>query len=265
MNSTFVLPSAPLLHGRQDFVLEVCHGKRVLHLGCVDSGLVEERFARGELMHQRLASVASELWGVDVDTVGIEFLRAQGFDHLLTADIGESEDVVALLRAQRFDVVLATEVLEHLLNPGRFLAAVQRLMVPHDSIFIVTVPNAFRLETLLGLWRGVELVHPDHNYWFSYHTAKTLLEKCGFQVEQVAAYAFSVTGVAPGGVSAVDRQPQPANPTPGTQVRPGLASRLVRYVRGFPGRLLRTVLFGRTSFWGDGLVLVATVAVEAER
>jgi predicted TPR repeat methyltransferase len=261
-----------MLRGRQDFVLNACRGKRVLHLGCVDSGLTVERFQRGELMHQKLDQVAGELWGVDVDAEGIAFLRDHGFEHLLIADISSSDTresqaepdaTMSLLQAQAFDVILATEVLEHLPNPANFLAAVQRLMTSGRTQFIVTVPNAFRVDTLLWMWRNVEYVHPDHNYWFSYATITALLRKAGFTVEEVYPYSFQSSQLLPGKVR---RLFQPAGQRTGqaasVSANPAAAlptKSASSYFKTLPKRMLVAALYGRSPFWGDGLLVVATM------
>ena len=77
------LPPITVLEGRQDFVIERCRGKRVLHIGCVDAGVLEERFRAGVLMHQQIARVATELWGLDIDAEGIAFLAQKGFKNLV--------------------------------------------------------------------------------------------------------------------------------------------------------------------------------------
>jgi SAM-dependent methyltransferase len=266
MNPYTPLPDAPLLRGRQDFVLDACRGKRVLHLGCVDAGLTLERSQRGELMHQRLENVASELWGVDVEAEGIAFLRRLGFERLLILDISlpesASDEAMHLLQAQEFDVILATEVLEHLPNPANFLAAVQLLMTPGHTQFIVTVPNAFRIDTLLWMWRGVEYVHPDHSYWFSYATITTLMSKAGFDIQSVYPYSFQSSQVLP---NKVRRLFQPSEARPGVPIAPSPQAHAAQrprsagaYFKSLPKRLLVAVLYSRTPFWGDGLLVVAT-------
>ncbi len=260
MNPYTPLPDAPLLRGRQDFVLDACRGKRVLHLGCVDAGLTLERFQRGELMHQRLDQVASEVWGVDVDAEGIAFLREQGFERLLMLDISlhesAADEAMRLLQTQDFDVILATEVLEHLPNPANFLAAVQRLMTPGQTKFIVTVPNAFRVDTLLWMWRGVEYVHPDHNYWFSYATITTLMGKAGFDIQRVYPYSFQSSQVLP---NRVRRLFQADKTKPGAQVTASTHTQVAprqkstgAYFKSLPKRLLVAALYSRSPFWGDG-------------
>ncbi len=228
-------------------VLRRCVGKRVLHVGCVDSGLLAQRFRTGELLHQRLAGVAAELWGADSDCEGIAFLQGQGVPNLLVADAG-CIGAVAQLQAQQLEVIVATELVEHLANPGLFLTSVQGLMTPTTEL-IITVPNAFRLDTLLHMLRRVELVHPDHNYWFSYHTITTLLGKHGLHVKEMLVYSHYVGQVLP-----------PVGPA--QVARPATPPARRAFPTPKPGYLLRkaaaTLLCRLNPFWGDGLVVVAT-------
>ena len=240
------LPRAVLYDGRQDYVLDRCAGRRVLHVGCVDAGLLEQRFLAGELMHQELAGVASELWGVDVDAAGIDFLRRNGFSNLHVSDASAIASVPGITEVG-FDVILATELLEHLSNPGLFLDGVRDLMRPGETELIVTVPNAFRVRTLLHLLRGVEYVHPDHNYWFSYHTITGLMRKHRYEVVDVAAYTFH-----PGGrrVARAGRSGRPTHPAP-------LPARLRRTLVRAASRLVFPLVYRTTPFWGDGIIVVA--------
>lgn len=266
MNVMTKLPAVPLLTGRQDLILTRAAGRRVLHLGCVDAGLLHERFARQELMHQKLAAVASELWGVDIDQEGIQFLASHGFDHLIAGDICEPP-ILAQLSGHPFDLILATEVIEHLPNPVQFLQAARRLLTPGHTELIITVPNAFRIETLLWLLRGVEYVHPDHNYWFSYVTATNLLRKSGFDVTAVYAYTFQPRAGLPNVVRRLLRRPMPSMPSSSSPtsianaVSPHFLVRGVDYLRSLPKRLLVSALYRTTVFWGDGLILVAQAPV----
>lgn len=256
MNPNVRLPKTPVVYGRQQSICARSHGRRVLHLGCVDAGLVEDRFARGELMHQKLVKVAAELWGADIDGEGIAFLREQGFGNLFAGDI---IDGIPELESQSFDVIVASEVLEHLDNPGLFLDAVRNLMTPSRTELIVTVPNAYRLDSLLSMWRGVENVHPDHNYWFSYYTLTNLLRKRGFEIAEVLAYSLQPGGLLPerlAGRVGANRQ-DPRGFPDAAAARPRLLRRVAAYFRTIPRRALVSLLYRRTSFWADGIIVVA--------
>ena len=43
------LPKTSLLQNRVSWILEQCAGQRVLDVGCVDSGLLEERASKGKV------------------------------------------------------------------------------------------------------------------------------------------------------------------------------------------------------------------------
>lgn len=188
MKTLFQVPKVKTVIGRMDFVIERCKGKKVLHLGCVDEGLTEERIKKEELLHTRLMSVAKDVWGVDNSAEGIKLLRTHGVDNLVIGNI-EQIDQIEELNQQKFDIILCTEVLEHLNNPGLFLQGVKKLFSP-DTVMIITVPNGLRLTGLGYTLRGYEFVHPDHNYWFSYKTLDTLLKKNGYQIDEMLVYSF---------------------------------------------------------------------------
>ena len=184
----FRVPKVETVIGRMDFVLNRCTGKRVLHLGCVDEGLTAERIKSGGLLHFKLIDVATEVIGVDISKKGIQLLQEHGVDNLISGNI-EQIDEIKKLKGHNFDIILLTEVLEHLNNPGLFLQGVKELF-DRNTIMIVTVPNGLRLTGLMRQIKGYEFVHPDHNYWFSYMTIKTLMKKNGYNIEEMLVYSF---------------------------------------------------------------------------
>ena len=95
------------------YVVERCRGRSVLHLGCTDHPYLDERLASGDLLHARLDRVARFLCGVDLDAAGLQRMRGMGFKHLFEGDI---EELDRLTFNTRFEVVLATEIVEHLVG-----------------------------------------------------------------------------------------------------------------------------------------------------
>jgi 2-polyprenyl-3-methyl-5-hydroxy-6-metoxy-1,4-benzoquinol methylase len=256
------LPESEILAGRQGFLLAACAGKRVLHVGCVDAGLTRERLARGELLHQRLAAVAGELWGTDVDSDGVRLLHEHGVHRVLLLDLG-SEEPAPGLRDADFDIIVLGEVLEHLADPGSMLRRLRELMQPGQTRLIVSVPNAFSLTTLSSLVRGLESVHPDHNFYFSRTTLRSLLAKCRLSVLEEYVYVFDVDRLPARRLERVrffDAKGLIERRRTRSSTR-RLLGRL-RHLRpaGFPGEIARTlaaaVLYRRTPYWADGLVAV---------
>jgi len=262
MNPFIQLPKVPVIYGRVDLILERCRGKRVLHLGCVDTGLINERLKGGELMHQKLAVVSNELWGIDINTEGISFLRDQGFDNLITGDICHLEQIERL-RENTFDVIVASEVMEHLQNPGLFLKGVKTLMRPGVTELILTVPNAFRIDTLLRLFRRIEFIHPDHYYWFSYYTLTHFLQENGLGIENVYIYSFQRIPRLPIGIRNRSQWKNVSEQrgATGKMLSSGLlfVKRLGTYIRSLLKSCLIVFLLKINPFLGDGIIIVARV------
>lgn len=173
---------------REQYLLEKCRGKTVLHLGCVDPLHLEEAAPKGQLLHQRLQEVAKELWGLDTDEVGIRWMKEKlGTERLLRGDV---ERLAGMEIGRRFDVVLAGEIIEHLANPGLFLEGV-REHLHADGVLLVSVPNALSIRAFLHLARGHERVHSDHVCWYSPRTITHLLNRYGFRIEDMRPYYWS--------------------------------------------------------------------------
>jgi len=155
------------------------------------------------------------LWGTDLDSRGVAFLAERGFSQLVACD-AERIDEATELSGRTYDVIVATELLEHLSNPGLFLDSVGQLMMPGLTNLVVSVPNAFRLPSLLHMLRRVEYVHPDHVRWYSYVTLLHLLDRHGYEIRDLVVY--------------------------GTQ--PGW----------HPARVMSRLLYRLNPFWANGLI-----------
>lgn len=186
----FVLPRAKTV-GRDDFLVSLARGKQVLHLGCVDHPLLDERLRTGQLLHQKLAGAATKLWGVDLDAEGIRKLREEHrIADLLVCDAEHLEAVASIVG--RVDLVVAGEILEHVHNPGLVLKSVHAILASHGTL-VVTVPNALGLRVWLHGLRGRESVHPEHVAYFSPYTTYNVLQKLGFDVEELLSYWYPST------------------------------------------------------------------------
>lgn len=186
IESVHRLPPARLVD-RIEFVLEACRGVRVVHLGFVDETRTEERQAQGGWLHGQLERVASELVGIDSSRTGVERAAESGYEAYV-ADVEDADQVVEL-GLEPADVVLAGELIEHLANPGRMLGAIRPLLRP-QGVLVLTTPNAHALTNVLAGLMGLELVNSDHVGWQSWWTARELLARNGYRVDELAYYPF---------------------------------------------------------------------------
>jgi hypothetical protein len=160
-------------------------GKRVLHLGCSDWPYTEEKTKNKKLLHQYISGFTKELYGIDSCLESINIMRKNGIKDVFVGDIYNLYNDENIIN-KKFDVLVVSEIIEHLVNPGLALESVKKYILktnPKCEI-IFTVPNYhnFYFTFLSGL-RGQECVHPDHKFYFSYRTFRNLIENFNFKVD----------------------------------------------------------------------------------
>ncbi|MCI0590888.1 MAG: methyltransferase domain-containing protein [Gammaproteobacteria bacterium] len=149
--------------------LEKCvRDKSVLHVGCSDWPITEQRLEDGTLLHLRLQRAAKDLIGIDLSEVGIAVLKRHGVNNVKVMN-AETMDL-----AKSFDMILAGDVLEHMNNPGSFLQRAASLL-RSDGEMIIGVPSALTINNIKAWFGGWEQVHSDHTFYFSPKTLSALL------------------------------------------------------------------------------------------
>jgi len=160
---------------RMDVFLNLCRGKRVLHVGCADWPITDPATS----LHLALETVCAKLDGVDPHVEALEQLAPYSSGRLYSS----LEEVT-----DSYDVVLVPEVLEHVPNVEAFFEALQNI---DASTFFISVPDAFQcrgghFDYLDGAQTFVEVVHPDHNVWYTPYTfANTIRKYSNLNIEQM--------------------------------------------------------------------------------
>jgi SAM-dependent methyltransferase len=168
---------------RVRFIRELTAGKRVLDLGCVDHAVTNQ--ARRDWLHGHIKESAAELVGMDYEEAEIGKLREQGFDVVA----GDATDFDL---GRTFDIVVAGEFLEHLLNPLGFLNSVRKHLEPGGQL-VLTVPNGNSLNYFVqNLFFGYETDGYDHVAFYTPLTLFNLLRKAGYELVSLA-YLFPDT------------------------------------------------------------------------
>jgi len=163
---------------RTKFILEHCTGKRVLHLGCADWPFTEKKAKKTNFLHKLITEVSEDTLGVDISSIGIDIMRNYNIKNVTTVD---AEIPLRMSIGGEFDVVVAGEILEHVLNAGALLESIKGVM-NRKSILIITTPNFSPIKRIPRLALRIEEVHPDHVYYFSYSTLSKLLQLSGYEI-----------------------------------------------------------------------------------
>jgi 2-polyprenyl-3-methyl-5-hydroxy-6-metoxy-1,4-benzoquinol methylase len=160
------------LHDRFAYIRPYVEGRSVLDIGCA----VGEH--REDWMHGLIRGVAAETVALDHDIARIDSLRERGYEIIL----GDAEDFDL---GRTFDVIVAGELIEHLVNFRGFLVSVAKHLRP-DSLFVLTTPNPFGFTNFLyRLGSGPVRINPDHTCWFCEQTIRQLLERFDFEVTEL--------------------------------------------------------------------------------
>jgi SAM-dependent methyltransferase len=189
------LPPARVVD-RASYLVDAARGRSVAHVGFVDRGCWAYHERLDTWLHAHLDAVATRSVGVDVDEAGVARARELGFEaHAVDCcDL----DAVAALDLEPCEVVIAGEVIEHVDRSGDFLAGLHRLTAPGGRL-VVTTPNASGLLNAgAAALVGYEVNHPDHVTLYSCFTLVNLLERHGWEIDEVATYIPTVKD--PGGL-----------------------------------------------------------------
>ena len=164
----------PDLDLRAGFLLEhLAAEQRVLDLGCGD-GAFSELIAD----HRDVSGGAPRLTIADVAEAALARARRRprlaGVDAVLVPFDGDLP-----LADNSFDLVWASEVIEHVADTGRWLSEVRRVLAPGGTLLLST-PNHTRLRLA---WSGIGTLSPplgDHLHLYDRASLATLLHEFGF-------------------------------------------------------------------------------------
>ena len=148
------VPEWPTVKNRGQYLVELATGRQVLDIGC--SGPISDA----------IAATAKQYRGVDR-----ALCQGRAMD---VVDLDCSPESLQVY--PEVNLIICSEVLEHLANPGRFLQALQEKYTGVETC--ITVPNA----GAYSVRDGYEIVNGDHVAWYSYTTLRVLLERYNYEI-----------------------------------------------------------------------------------
>ena len=123
--------------GRDGRVGRAFAGLRVLDIGC-----------GGGLLGEPMARLGADVLGIDPSATNIEVARLHAAESNLAIDYRATTAEELTETAQKFDIVLAMEVVEHVPDVTRFLAAAAALTSPGGILFVATINRTARAFAL---------------------------------------------------------------------------------------------------------------------
>lgn len=169
-----------VIKNRLDFFSKTLKGS-ILHIGCADYPIYGENnlhlWLINNLFHNKQIN---EIDGYDVNKDTI-LLMKQDVRFQNTELFYEKPN-------KKYDFLLIPETIEHVDNINTFLLDILDLMNEKCEI-IITGPNAFCSEhynrNSFNSSTFVEVVHPDHNCWFSPYTLINVINKTYNKIKNI--------------------------------------------------------------------------------
>jgi SAM-dependent methyltransferase len=151
---------------RDDYIINRCKGKTVLHVGATDSPYTFEKINADKWLHSKIKKVAKKVIGIDIDIRIIDELYAIfKIDDICYGDIIKNKYDDEVLK-YKYDVIILGDVIEHITEPVKALNNLYKLLKNNGQI-IVTTENVWSIFHLNNHFKRNENVHPDHVCWYS--------------------------------------------------------------------------------------------------
>lgn len=148
--------------------------KKVLEIGCGEGTFMSE-----------LAKFDADVEGIELSDEAVRFCTSKGFK-ARKLDITNEE----LPWKSHFDIVITTEVIEHVFDHYSFVARINNLLNDNGFLFITT-PNFRHYKWLKRYLKGetpTEIQNPTHIRFFTKDSLQRLLEKQGFEIIDICSY-----------------------------------------------------------------------------
>jgi 2-polyprenyl-3-methyl-5-hydroxy-6-metoxy-1,4-benzoquinol methylase len=163
------------LGGHRLLLDKLSPGGRVLDVGC-SAGYLSER----------LVDRGSTVVGLELDPEAA--VRARGVCEQVL--VGDVETMELPLEPNSFDTIVCGDLIEHLRDPGAFLARVRPLLRPGGRLALTT-PNVanwtIRLQLLFGRFEYTErgILDRTHTHLFTRGSLIAVVEAAGYVVDAV--------------------------------------------------------------------------------
>jgi 2-polyprenyl-6-hydroxyphenyl methylase/3-demethylubiquinone-9 3-methyltransferase len=185
---------------RMEFILESLKGhsankpsndKALEKLSILDVG------CGGGLLSEPMARLGAKVTGIDASEKAIQAANyhsriSELKINYLTGDIG-----VLIERKKKFNVVIASEVIEHVLNPKEFLKGVAKVLMPNGVLIVTTLNRSIKslLVAKLGAEYIIKLIPSGTHQWGKFirpDELEELLRKTGLKVDLRKGISYKI-------------------------------------------------------------------------
>jgi 2-polyprenyl-3-methyl-5-hydroxy-6-metoxy-1,4-benzoquinol methylase len=160
--------------GKIFFFVKHCKGKKVLDLGSVDH--FEGNWKSKFWLFKALADNAGKITGLDYYQEGVSALNKEGFNIVY----GDAQNFTL---EEKFEVITAGDLIEHLPNLDGFISSISRALEDHGTL-VISTPNPWCWKYLAYhiLHGKLKPVNREHIAWFCLQTIDNLFARYNFEI-----------------------------------------------------------------------------------
>jgi len=166
-------------NSRDKIIIDLCKGKKVLHIGATDSPYTKEKYQNNLLLHIKIQNCAKDVLGIDIDKESISYLKTKGVEDIIEFNMNNIKSIDF-----EPDVIIFGETIEHLMNQEIALETLKGAMNQNTQL-VLSTPNSMWLNNIINTFAYRERQHPDHKIVFSYATLNNLLIANNFTIKNV--------------------------------------------------------------------------------
>jgi SAM-dependent methyltransferase len=160
------------------FLSSRCHGKKVLDLGCIQH---TSKWAINDpnWLHKRLHDNAEYLLGIDCLEADVIELNRLGFN-IFNGDVTKP-----LPLSEKFDVIIAGNLIEHLSNFEGFFLNLHNWLAPGGEVLITTANPFYMDQYFYSAFKNNIVINPEHTCWMDPVALKQLAERFSFKTVEI--------------------------------------------------------------------------------
>jgi 2-polyprenyl-3-methyl-5-hydroxy-6-metoxy-1,4-benzoquinol methylase len=165
--------------GKREDILSLINlrdGAKILDVGCGYGGI-------GKLIN---AKYKAEIHGIDISQIAVDKARIY-YDSVMAGNIETDEFDY---QAAYFDIIICSDILEHLSDPWNALRKLKKYL-KDDGLIVASIPNIRNAEVIVQLLDGsfdyqeFGVLDDTHLRFFTYRSSINLFERSGFEVIKI--------------------------------------------------------------------------------
>ena len=157
------------------FIINLSRNKKVLDVGSIGHNF-EKRGDRYDIwLFEAMKSNASSVVGIDYLESEVKKAQRAGYNIRFA-------DAQNFNLDDKFDLIVAGDLIEHLSNPGLFIMSCKKHL-KDGGLIMISTPNTYSLARLFRVfasWTNDPITNPEHTFYFTPQVLDELFRRYGF-------------------------------------------------------------------------------------